>query len=67
MAPCDDKIARMKRDAMSEIFKLPGGKLRYILAALGMVIGMASIIIVVKIGMTGKQFVLDTMQKFGTN
>src|SRR5271157_3692698 len=42
-------------------------KLRSALTALGMVIGSASVILVVTIGLTGKQFILSQIQKFGTN
>ena len=42
-------------------------KVRFILTALGMVIGTASIILVVTIGMTGRQFVLNQIQSIGTN
>jgi putative ABC transport system permease protein len=42
-------------------------KVRFILTALGMVIGTASLILVVTIGMTGKQFVLNQIQAIGTN
>jgi putative ABC transport system permease protein len=42
-------------------------KVRFILTALGMVIGTASIILVVTIGMTGRQFVLTQIQTIGTN
>jgi putative ABC transport system permease protein len=40
---------------------------RFILTALGMVIGTASLILVVTIGMTGRQFVLAQIQAIGTN
>jgi len=42
-------------------------KVRFILTALGMVIGTASLILVVTIGMTGKQYVLNQIQAIGTN
>ena len=42
-------------------------KVRFILTALGMVIGTASLILVVTIGMTGQQFVLAQIQAIGTN
>ncbi|MGA2921990.1 MAG: ABC transporter permease [Candidatus Sulfotelmatobacter sp.] len=42
-------------------------KVRFILTALGMVIGTASLILVVTIGMTGRQFVLNQIQAIGTN
>ncbi len=57
---------------LSEILKLAmdsfrTAKMRFALTALGMVIGTASVILVVTIGMTGRQYVLDLIQKFGTN
>jgi putative ABC transport system permease protein len=42
-------------------------KIRFILTALGMVIGTASLILVVTIGMTGRQFVLNQIEAIGTN
>jgi putative ABC transport system permease protein len=44
-----------------------GNKIRFILTALGMVIGTASLILVVTIGMTGRQYVLSQIQSIGTN
>src|SRR6202048_1417707 len=57
---------------LSEILKLAldsfrASKVRFALTALGMVIGTASVILVVTIGMTGKQFILSEIQKIGTN
>jgi putative ABC transport system permease protein len=57
---------------MSEILKLAvdsfrASKVRFALTALGMVIGTASVILVVTIGMTGKQYILELIQKIGTN
>ena len=57
---------------MSEILKLAmdsfrASKTRFMLTALGMVIGTASVILVVTIGMTGKQYILELIQKIGTN
>ena len=57
---------------LSEILKLAAdsfraAKMRFVLTALGMVIGTASVILVVTIGMTGREYVLDLIQKFGTN
>src|SRR2546429_5445930 len=40
---------------------------RFALTALGMVIGTASLILVVTIGMTGKQYVLNQIQAIGAN
>src|SRR5512146_1694895 len=42
-------------------------KVRFMLTALGMVIGTASVILVVTIGLTGKQYILELIQRFGTN
>jgi putative ABC transport system permease protein len=42
-------------------------KIRFALTALGMVIGTASLILVVTIGMTGKQYVLNQIQSIGAN
>jgi putative ABC transport system permease protein len=57
---------------MSEILKIAldsfrTSKLRFMLTALGMVIGTASVILVVTIGLTGKEFILNEIQKIGTN
>ncbi|MGA2219349.1 MAG: ABC transporter permease [Terracidiphilus sp.] len=56
----------------SEILKLAidsfqHAKMRFALTALGMVIGTASVILVVTIGLTGKQFILEELQKIETN
>ncbi|MFB3917592.1 MAG: ABC transporter permease [Terriglobales bacterium] len=42
-------------------------KIRFLLTALGMVIGTASLILVVTIGLTGKQYVLSLIQSVGAN
>jgi putative ABC transport system permease protein len=57
---------------MSEILKMAmdsfrASKTRFALTALGMVIGTASVILVVTIGLTGKQYVQELIQKIGTN
>jgi putative ABC transport system permease protein len=57
---------------LSEILKIAldsfrTSKVRFLLTALGMVIGTASVILVVTIGLTGKQFILAEIQKIGTN
>ena len=57
---------------ISEILKLAGdsfraSKTRFALTALGMVIGTASVILVVTIGLTGKHYILQLLQKIGTN
>ena len=40
---------------------------RFILTSLGMVIGTASLILVVTIGLTGKQYLLQQIQNIGSN
>ena len=42
-------------------------KVRFLLTMLGMVIGSASIVLVVTIGLTGKQYALDTISSIGPN
>jgi len=55
-----------------EILKLAldsfsASKTRFALTALGMVIGTASVILVVTIGLTGKHYILEELQKIETN
>jgi putative ABC transport system permease protein len=57
---------------LSEVLKLAvdsfrASKTRFALTALGMVMGTASVILVVTIGLTGKRFILNEIQKIGTN
>jgi putative ABC transport system permease protein len=57
---------------LSEILRLAAdsfrsNKVRFALTALGMVIGTASVILVVTIGLTGRQFVMESIQKVETN
>lgn len=42
-------------------------KVRFMLTALGMVIGTAALIVVVTIGLTGKQYVMNQIQSIGAN
>ncbi|MGH9605387.1 MAG: ABC transporter permease [Terracidiphilus sp.] len=56
----------------SEILKLAmdsfsASRTRFMLTALGMVIGTASVILVVTIGLTGKLYILQELQKIETN
>src|ERR1041385_5763144 len=65
-------VSRTRRAVYSEIINFAydtfcGNKVRFALTALGMVIGTASLILVVTIGMTGKQYVLNQIQAIGTN
>ncbi|HEX3436261.1 MAG TPA: ABC transporter permease [Pseudacidobacterium sp.] len=57
---------------LSEIVRIAidnfrSSKMRFILTALGMVIGSASLILVVTIGLTGKEYILNLLQSIGTN
>jgi len=57
---------------LSEIIKLAldsfrASKVRFALTALGMVIGTASVILVGTIGLTGKHYILQELQKISTN
>jgi putative ABC transport system permease protein len=56
-----DETVRMAMDSFR------ANKVRFALTALGMVIGTASLILVVTIGLTGKQYVLDQIQSIGAN
>jgi len=65
-------ISARRTMLMSEILKIAmdsfrASKTRFMLTALGMVIGTASVILVVTIGLTGKQYILELIQKIGTN
>ncbi len=56
----------------AEIFRLAidsfrASKIRFALTALGMVIGAASLIFVITIGLTGKQYILGLLESIGTN
>ena len=42
-------------------------KMQFILTALAMAVGTASVILVVTIGLTGKQYILRQLQSIGTN
>jgi len=42
-------------------------KTRFLLTMLGMVIGSASIVLVVTVGLTGKQYAIDTISGLGPN
>jgi putative ABC transport system permease protein len=57
---------------LSEILKraadsFRSNKVRFALTALGMVIGTASVILVVTIGLTGRRFIMEEIQKVETN
>jgi putative ABC transport system permease protein len=57
---------------LSEVLKLAldsfrASKTRFALTALGMVIGTASVILVVTIGLTGKRYIINELQRIETN
>ena len=66
-------LASAKRTmVLSELVKLAidsfrVNKVRFMLTALGMVIGSASLILVYTVGLTGKQYILNEIQGIGTN
>jgi putative ABC transport system permease protein len=65
-------VSARRTMVLSEILRLAvdsfrSSKIRFALTALGMVIGTASVILVVTIGLTGKQFILQELQKLETN
>src|ERR1035437_8823117 len=69
-----DRTLESARSTMmfSEIMSLAvdsfrASKARFLLTMLGMVIGSASIILVVTVGLTGKQYALDTISSLGPN
>ncbi len=72
-ASFDATLASAKRTmVLSEIVRLAidsfrASKVRFALTALGMVIGAASLIFVVTIGLTGKQYILGLLESIGTN
>ena len=55
------EIVRMAIDSFRD------HKIRFVLTALGMVIGTASLILVVTVGLTGKTYVLNQIQAIGAN
>src|SRR6266436_6443956 len=66
------ETTRPPKLVLGEIFSFAydtfcSNKVRFALTALGMVIGTASLILVVTIGMTGKQYVLNQIQAIGAN
>lgn len=69
----DATLASAKRTMLfSEIVRLAiesfrASKVRFALTALGMVIGSASLILVVTIALTGKQYILNYLESIGTN
>ena len=73
MRPTDALRDRLRpKMAIGEILSFAydtfcSNKIRFILTALGMVIGTASVILVSTIGLTGRQYALNQIQAIGTN
>jgi len=72
MATTTATPARPPKLVFRETFSLAydtfcANKVRFLLTALGMVIGTASLILVVTIGMTGRQYVENQIQSIGAN
>ena len=63
--PPQEIVAREIVGVAIDTFRM--NKVRFALTALGMVIGTASLILVVTIGLTGKQYVLNQIQGIGAN
>jgi putative ABC transport system permease protein len=71
-SPTAKPVAKRPKLCLHEILSFSydtfiSNKVRFALTALGMVIGTASLILVVTIGMTGKQYVLNQIQAIGAN
>jgi len=67
-----EKIRRKPNLVFSEIANFVyetfcANKIRFVLTAFGMVVGTASLILVVTIGLTGKQYILGQIQAIGAN
>jgi len=65
-------LSAQRTIAFSETMRLAidsfrSSKTRFALTALGMVIGSASVILVVTIGLTGREYALGLIEKIGTN
>jgi putative ABC transport system permease protein len=72
MAAITTRSFARPRMALGEILSFAydtfcSNKVRFALTALGMVIGTASLILVVTIGLTGRQYALSQIQSIGTN
>jgi putative ABC transport system permease protein len=59
--------AELSEIALVAIDSFRQNKVRFVLTALGMVIGTASLILVVTIGLTGKHYILNQIQNIGSN
>ncbi len=73
VAPIAKRVVRNPPElCLGEVFSFAyetftSNKVRFALTALGMMIGTASLILVVTIGLTGKQYILKLIQGIGSN
>jgi putative ABC transport system permease protein len=67
LAECVDCSMPMSEIMQLAIESFKSAKVRFALTALGMVIGTASLILVVTIGLTGKQYIMNQIQAIGAN
>src|SRR5262244_2881907 len=72
MASADKALDTRPRLCVSEILSFAyetfqSNKVRFMLTALGMVIGTAALILVTTISLTGKQYLLNQIQSIGSN
>lgn len=67
LAECADCSIPMSEIVQLAIDSFKAAKVRFALTALGMVIGTASLILVVTIGLTGKQYIMNQIQAIGAN
>ena len=67
LAECVDCSMPMSEIVQLAIESFKSAKVRFALTALGMVIGTASLILVVTIGLTGKQYIMNQIQAIGAN
>src|SRR5512138_1549062 len=67
-APSETRTQLVSREILHFAFEtFCANKVRFVLTAFGMVIGTASLILVVTIGLTGKQYILNQIQSIGAN
>jgi putative ABC transport system permease protein len=67
LADCVDCSIPFTEIAQLAFDSFKAAKVRFALTALGMVIGTASLILVVTIGLTGKQYIMNQIQAIGAN
>src|SRR4051812_2131263 len=66
------RFGESRRPRLREVFRIAkdnyqGDRLRFLLTALGVVIGTASLMLVTTVALAGKRFLLDEIQSIGSN